>query len=71
MNAIRFRKYGPPEILQIEEVAKPSPKDNEVLINVCATTVTSGDCRLRSLTVPAGFGIISRLAFGIFRFSLL
>lgn len=67
MKAITYTKYGPPDVLQIEEVAKPSPKDNEILIKIHTTTVTSGDWRVRSLNVPLGFGFISRLLFGILR----
>lgn len=67
MKAIVYERYGSPDVLELKEVAKPTPRDNEVLIKTHATTVTSGDWRVRSLNVPLGFGLISRLFFGVFR----
>ncbi|MCM8854867.1 MAG: NAD(P)-dependent alcohol dehydrogenase, partial [Candidatus Thiodiazotropha sp.] len=65
MKAIAWTKYGAPEVLKLIELEKPSPKKDEVLIKVHASSVTAGDCRLRAFKVPMGFWLLTRLAFGL------
>ena len=65
MKAIVHTKYGPPDELQLLEVEKPVPGDNEVLIKIHATTVTTTDCNARNFTfVPQSFMFFARIMFG-------
>ncbi len=65
MRAAVYERYGPPDVVELKDVDKPVPKDNEVLIKVRATTVSSGDWRVRSLAMPYGFGLLARPILGI------
>ena len=65
MKAAVYTKYGPPGVVTLAEVAKPVPRDNEVLVRVRAATVSSADWRARSLSMPPGFRLLGRLVFGV------
>ncbi len=64
MKAIVFTKYGAPDGLQLQEVAKPAPKDNEVLIRIHAATVTAGDSEIRRLSFPIWLWLPIRIWLG-------
>jgi NADPH:quinone reductase-like Zn-dependent oxidoreductase len=65
MKAFLCRRYGPPEVLELAELPSPTPAANQILIRVRATSVNSGDVRLRSMNLPPGLGLIGRLLLGL------
>lgn len=67
MKAIVWTKYGSPDGLQLREVAKPTPKDNEVLIKVHAATASTPDSELRRLKLPLLYAIPLRLYIGLIK----
>lgn len=67
MKAVVYGKYGGPEVLSLAEIPQPEPKENEVVVEVVAGSVTTGDWRLRAAAFPPPFGLVGRLLFGVFR----
>lgn len=64
MRAVICTRYGPPEVLTLEDVAEPRPKGNELLIRISATAVTSSDCYLRGLNLGPAYRLMGRLVVG-------
>jgi len=67
MKAMVCTKYGSADVLVLREVEKPTPKNNEVLVRIYATTVTSGDVRVRSFRCPLLYWLPMRLIIGVTR----
>ncbi len=69
MKAVVYDRYGPPEVLRLEDVERPAPKEDEVLVKIRATAVTRGDCATREANRRSGLAvsILSRLISGVRR----
>lgn len=67
MKAIVWTKYGSPEGLRLQEIEKPVPKDDEILVKIHAAGVTAGDCEMRRLQLPLGLSFPMRVYAGLFK----
>src|SRR6202790_2843263 len=67
MRAVVYDRYGPPDVLRIEDVERPVPKEDEVLVKVCATTVTRAEVHTREAKRSSGRAmmVLSRLISGL------
>jgi NADPH:quinone reductase-like Zn-dependent oxidoreductase len=67
MTAAVYRRFGAPDVVHVEQVRKPTPKADEVLIKVHASTVSVADHRSRSRDIPRGLGLLAAIGLGVFR----
>jgi len=67
MKAIVWTQYGSPDGLQLQEIERPSPKDDEILVKIFATSVTAGDSEMRRLKLPLMLSFPMRLYTGVIR----
>ena len=65
MKAIVCTRWGPPDVLELREVGRPTPRDDEVLIRIHATTVTAGDCEMRGLRLTPLLRFLMRIGLGL------
>ena len=65
MKAIVCTKYGSPDVLQLKDVEKPTPNDDEVMITIYAASVTVGDCEIRRFDMPLWLWLPARIGFGL------
>ncbi len=67
MKAVYYDQYGEPEVLQVKEIEKPAPKNNQIQLKICTAAITMGDCEMRSPKIPNFTWFIVRLFFGLRR----
>ena len=67
MKAMVYDKYGPPEVLQLRDIPKPIPKDDELLVKVHAAAVTMADCEIRGGKMDSFIWVVIRIMYGFFK----
>ena len=67
MKAAVYTEYGGPEVVRIEDIARPEPAEGDVLVRVAHSTVTTGDWRLRAAAFPGILAVAGRVMFGLIR----
>ncbi|MEM9231909.1 MAG: hypothetical protein AAGB10_20130 [Pseudomonadota bacterium] len=67
MKALTYERYGPPDVIRVEEVPRPTPTPDEVLIRVHESAVNTSDWRIRAAAFPGITALPARLIFGLFR----